>query len=94
MGSIQVGPLRLISSRPNSSAERRSKRAALSRMSSVSRTLGADRRHCKIVFTNGVFDLLHVGHIRYLQEARSLGDRLVVAVNADGTRISASVPMP
>lgn len=36
-----------------------------------------------IVFTNGVFDLLHVGHLRYLQQARALGDALIVAVNAD-----------
>jgi D-beta-D-heptose 7-phosphate kinase/D-beta-D-heptose 1-phosphate adenosyltransferase len=36
-----------------------------------------------IVFTNGVFDLLHPGHVRYLQEARKLGDRLIVAVNSD-----------
>jgi rfaE bifunctional protein nucleotidyltransferase chain/domain len=36
-----------------------------------------------IVFTNGVFDILHVGHARYLAEARSLGDALIVAVNAD-----------
>lgn len=39
----------------------------------------------KIVFTNGVFDLLHVGHVRYLQEARSLGDALVIGVNADAS---------
>jgi D-beta-D-heptose 7-phosphate kinase/D-beta-D-heptose 1-phosphate adenosyltransferase len=38
-----------------------------------------------LVFTNGCFDLLHPGHVRYLQEARALGDRLVVAVNADET---------
>jgi rfaE bifunctional protein nucleotidyltransferase chain/domain len=37
----------------------------------------------KLVFTNGVFDLLHVGHVRYLQQARALGDALVVAVNGD-----------
>ncbi len=37
----------------------------------------------KIVFTNGCFDLLHIGHVRYLQEARSLGDILVVGVNSD-----------
>jgi D-glycero-beta-D-manno-heptose 1-phosphate adenylyltransferase len=36
-----------------------------------------------IVFTNGVFDLLHVGHLRYLQQARALGDALVVGVNSD-----------
>ena len=37
----------------------------------------------RLVFTNGVFDLIHVGHIRYLTEARALGDCLVVAVNSD-----------
>lgn len=39
----------------------------------------------KIVFTNGCFDLLHVGHVRYLQEARRLGDILVVGVNSDAS---------
>lgn len=37
------------------------------------------------VFTNGVFDLMHVGHLRYLQAARGLGDRLVVGVNSDAS---------
>jgi len=36
-----------------------------------------------IVFTNGVFDLLHPGHVRYLQQARALGDALIVGVNSD-----------
>ena len=36
-----------------------------------------------IVFTNGVFDLLHVGHLRYLQQARHLGGPLLVGVNSD-----------
>jgi rfaE bifunctional protein nucleotidyltransferase chain/domain len=36
-----------------------------------------------IAFTNGVFDLLHPGHVRYLQHARSLGDLLIVGVNSD-----------
>ena len=36
-----------------------------------------------IVFTNGVFDLLHPGHLRYLQHARSLGDALIVGLNSD-----------
>ena len=39
----------------------------------------------KIVFTNGVFDLLHRGHAEYLAEARSLGNRLVVGVNSDAS---------
>src|SRR5579859_5192792 len=37
------------------------------------------------VFTNGCFDLLHLGHVRYLQEARSLGDLLVVGLNSDAS---------
>ena len=37
----------------------------------------------KLVFTNGCFDLLHVGHVRYLQAARALGDALIVAINGD-----------
>ena len=37
----------------------------------------------RVVFTNGVFDLLHVGHVRYLAQARALGDALVVAINSD-----------
>jgi rfaE bifunctional protein nucleotidyltransferase chain/domain len=36
-----------------------------------------------VVFTNGVFDLLHVGHLRYLQHARRLGDALLVGLNSD-----------
>jgi D-beta-D-heptose 7-phosphate kinase/D-beta-D-heptose 1-phosphate adenosyltransferase len=37
----------------------------------------------RIVFTNGCFDLLHIGHTRYLAEAKGLGDRLVVGINSD-----------
>ena len=39
----------------------------------------------RIVFTNGVFDLLHRGHVEYLEEARALGDHLVVGVNSDAS---------
>ena len=41
------------------------------------------RRGGKVVFTNGVFDLLHPGHVRYLRDARALGDALIVGVNSD-----------
>jgi formyltetrahydrofolate-dependent phosphoribosylglycinamide formyltransferase len=47
-----------------------------------------DRLHAegkRLVFTNGCFDLLHAGHVRYLNEARALGDALVVAVNSDAS---------
>jgi rfaE bifunctional protein nucleotidyltransferase chain/domain len=39
----------------------------------------------RVVLTNGVFDLLHVGHLRYLQAARALGDLLIVGVNSDAS---------
>jgi D-beta-D-heptose 7-phosphate kinase/D-beta-D-heptose 1-phosphate adenosyltransferase len=39
----------------------------------------------RIVFTNGVFDILHPGHVRYLQQARVLGDALIVGLNADAS---------
>lgn len=44
---------------------------------------GLQARGSKVVFTNGVFDLLHPGHVRYLQDARRRGDALIVAVNSD-----------
>ncbi len=44
-----------------------------------------DARGKRLVFTNGCFDLLHVGHVRYLQAARALGDALVIAVNGDAS---------
>ena len=40
----------------------------------------------RLVFTNGCFDLLHVGHVRYLQAARALGDALAIGLNADAIR--------
>ena len=49
----------------------------------LARVLRAQER--RIVFTNGVFDILHPGHIRYLQQARALGDVLIVGLNADAS---------
>ena len=43
----------------------------------------ARARGKRIVFTNGVFDILHPGHVRYLRDARALGDLLIVGVNSD-----------
>ncbi|GEP43220.1 phosphoribosylglycinamide formyltransferase [Brevifollis gellanilyticus] len=44
-----------------------------------------DRTGGKVVFTNGCFDLLHAGHVRYLQQARALGDALIVGLNSDAS---------
>jgi D-glycero-beta-D-manno-heptose 1-phosphate adenylyltransferase len=50
------------------------------------RAIGDEQRAGRrIVFTNGCFDLLHAGHVRYLREARALGDLLVVGVNTDAS---------
>lgn len=46
---------------------------------------GLRRQGRRIVFTNGCFDIIHVGHVRYLNEARSLGDVLVIGLNADSS---------
>lgn len=55
-------------------------------ISEISNALAVIRQqNKKIVFTNGCFDLLHVGHVRYLQEAKTLGDCLVVGVNSDAS---------
>ncbi|RYG37300.1 D-glycero-beta-D-manno-heptose 1-phosphate adenylyltransferase [bacterium] len=43
------------------------------------------RQGRRLVFTNGVFDILHAGHVRYLAQARALGNLLIVGVNADAT---------
>ncbi len=49
------------------------------------------KRH-RVVFTNGHFDLLHIGHLRYLQAARALGDVLVVGVNDDAVTTARKGP--
>jgi glycerol-3-phosphate cytidylyltransferase len=45
--------------------------------------LNSEERKSKVVFTNGCFDLIHLGHVRYLKEAKNLGDILVVGLNSD-----------
>ncbi len=45
--------------------------------------ISTERDGKKLVFTNGCFDILHIGHVRYLQEAKNCGDLLVVALNSD-----------
>jgi D-beta-D-heptose 7-phosphate kinase/D-beta-D-heptose 1-phosphate adenosyltransferase len=57
----------------------------LSRAAAARAVRAARRRGERVVLTSGCFDLLHVGHARSLAEARRMGDRLVVGVNADAT---------
>ncbi len=51
----------------------------------VRRVRRAQRTGERVVFTNGCFDLLHIGHVRSLEQAAGLGDKLVVAVNSDAS---------
>jgi rfaE bifunctional protein nucleotidyltransferase chain/domain len=60
-----------------------SKLKDLSELAVIRDKIAADNR--RLVFTNGCFDLLHVGHVRYLQAARLFGDVLLVAVNGDAS---------
>jgi D-beta-D-heptose 7-phosphate kinase/D-beta-D-heptose 1-phosphate adenosyltransferase len=68
-------------SRGNPAARER----VLARRAAAAAVRAAQRRGEQVVFTNGCFDLLHVGHVRSLEQARSLGDRLLVAVNRDAS---------
>jgi D-beta-D-heptose 7-phosphate kinase/D-beta-D-heptose 1-phosphate adenosyltransferase len=61
----------------------RARTKVLSRAGAARAVRAAQRRGERVVFTNGCFDLLHVGHVRSLEQARGFGDRLVVAVNTD-----------
>lgn len=54
-------------------------------VAALTEALAAVRADKRVVTTNGCFDLLHVGHLRYLQAARAMGDLLVVAVNSDAS---------
>lgn len=62
--------------------------AALTALCDEWRALGL-----RVVLTNGVFDLLHAGHVSYLERARELGDRLVVALNSDASTRAIKGPL-
>jgi len=69
--------------RPRSSRDYKSKIRSVRQLKPILSRL--QRRGKRVVFTNGCFDLLHIGHLRYLQRARRFGDRLVVAINSDAS---------
>lgn len=58
----------------------------IKKLEELKRLISASKKRGeRIVFTNGCFDILHFGHIRYLERASSLGDKLVVALNSDAS---------
>ena len=63
--------------------ERAASARILDRNRVIARVAIARRQGARIVLANGCFDILHVGHVRYLEAARALGDLLVVGINAD-----------
>ena len=73
-------------SRPRKQSARPTARERILTLAAAEKAVArARRRGERIVFTNGCFDLLHPGHVRSLEEARSHGDRLVVGVNLDAS---------
>jgi rfaE bifunctional protein nucleotidyltransferase chain/domain len=64
---------------------RRARDKVLTRRGAAAAARAARRRGERVVFTNGCFDLLHVGHVRSLEQARRLGDRLLVGLNSDAS---------
>lgn len=68
-----------------SSVPRSARSKILSRTRAAQVLTQARKRGEKIVFTNGCFDLVHIGHLRSLEEARAFGDRLIVAINSDAS---------
>jgi D-glycero-beta-D-manno-heptose 1-phosphate adenylyltransferase len=68
-----------------SGAPRSSAAKILTRTEAVRRAAAERRAGRRVVFANGAFDLLHAGHVRYLEAARAEGDWLVVAVNSDAS---------
>jgi rfaE bifunctional protein nucleotidyltransferase chain/domain len=71
--------------RKHGHSPRKARGKILSAQEAANRLHSAQRRGERVVFTNGCFDLLHVGHVRSLEEARGFGDLLVVAVNNDAS---------
>jgi len=67
------------------SGPRSARSKLLSRVAAREALRRARRRGERVVFTNGCFDLLHVGHVRSLEQARRHGDRLLVALNTDAS---------
>ncbi len=65
----------------------------LSRNDLRERVAQLKREGKRIVFTNGCFDILHIGHVRYLEEAKGLGDILVLALNSDASVRSIKGPL-
>ena len=63
----------------------RARQKLLTRGEATRAVRAAHSRGERVVFTNGCFDLLHLGHVRSLEQARSYGDRLLVAVNSDAS---------
>lgn len=81
LGAVAVTPEELAQAAHfQNSNEKITKKAQLK-----SKVKTAQQQGERIVFTNGCFDIIHAGHIQYLRQAKSLGDRLIVAVNSDAS---------
>ncbi len=83
VGAARVTPHELLEYQPRPGDSREFKILELAELEE--KVKGLREQGKRVVFTNGCFDLLHVGHIRYLQEARNLGDCLIIGLNSDAS---------
>lgn len=82
-GTSVIGMEELLQERENNSMQADYTQKVMKLENLVEQVSVLQKRNRKIVFTNGCFDILHAGHIQYLNEAKMLGDFLIVAVNTD-----------
>lgn len=85
IGTVPISARELAQEIELNENRRQSRERLYSRPELVDLVLQWKKRGDRVVFTNGCFDLLHVGHIRLLQEAKTLGTKLVVAINSDAS---------
>ena len=81
VGKIGVEPVRLSQLNNKINQRKQSGICSVEEIENISKI--ARENGGKIVMTNGCFDILHAGHIKYLEEAKSLGDTLIIAINDD-----------
>ncbi len=83
LGVVGISRDALLAERPPETTSTEDKLVSLDQMAKLSQDYRLAGK--KVVFTNGCFDLLHIGHVTYLQQAAALGDVLIVAVNSDAS---------
>ena len=85
LGTVPISAAELLQKIDSDEQQRQSNQSIFSRAQLIEAVLQWKQRGERVIFTNGCFDLIHVGHVRLLQDAKKLGTRLVVAINSDAS---------